>query len=122
VRRALVAVLAYAVVAPGAAWSGAGWYLLRPPLAAEQDGRYLPNERAPLRTWDQVAAFDTADACQTGLSQTVARSLKEVETAARPLPATADALQRTAQNRTLGTHIANVLTLRCIASDDPRLK
>lgn len=120
-RRTLAAVLAYAVVAPGIAWSGAGWYLLRPPLA-DRDGKYLPDPQAPLRTWEHVAAFDTADACQARLSQMAAKSLKDIETAVRPLPATADADQRTAQKTIIGAHIGNVTALRCIASDDARLR
>jgi hypothetical protein len=74
-----------------------GWYLMQPPTHRGADGKSVFEDALPLTTWKQIAAYDTAKECQAQIEhmETLPAKMSEVEGAE---------------------------FMRCIASDDPRLK
>ena len=90
------------VLASPQAWAGQGWYLLYPQVGV--------SPQAPLKLWTQMQAYDTAKECEEGLvfhhnlSLDRLRSVKD-------------------KDRKTWERILDAMAyLRCIASDDPRLK
>jgi hypothetical protein len=78
-----------------------GWYLMTPPLASDR----LDVERdAPLSTWKQGGAFDTAKDCEANLSDGLKR------------------LDHANGEKQFPSFYHEFLYARCIAVDDPRLK
>jgi len=75
-----------------------GWNLLLPPL---NDGK--PDLSAPLSTWEQWHAFDTADLCEQN------RAFK------------ADQMRKYDNAKTKWSEMFGVYS-QCISTDDPRLK
>jgi hypothetical protein len=86
-----------------------GWYLIVPPT-----GRTLRAGLAvPLSQWITVAAFDRADNCESGKR--------------KGLPLVEERIKENAKKAGVSAHDSDVQLLaqrllRCVASDDPRLK
>ena len=74
-----------------------GWYALVPPLAGDR-----VNVSAPLGAWDQLRAFDTAEACETMMIGYAKQAAAQTDNQARLLA-------------------RQVERVRCIHSADPRL-
>ena len=102
-RRMILAAILVFLASP--AYAGQGWYLMAPPT--KMNARLEVDIDAPLRKWEQRAAFDSADACERNLDMWRARATSGYQQVASP------------QNRYL-MEFANFAL--CIASDDPRLK
>ena len=80
-----------------------GWYLMMPPVVPAGNGWLTWDADAPLSQWKTIGSFDTAIQCQADL-----RARRE---AARTRTGKAgNGLRKFAG------------TLRCVGSDDPRLK
>lgn len=79
--------------------TASGWYALIPPLMP--DGRV--DLAAPLARWEQLRAFDTADACE-----------KVAITYAQQLADQTDAIAR--------ARYRQVQYVRCVSAADPRLR
>jgi hypothetical protein len=92
-----------------AALALAGWYLIMPPT-----GRTLRvGLAAPLSQWRTVGTFNSADDCESGKR--------------KGLPLLEKRIKEKAGKAGVAAHDSDVqvlagLSLRCIASDDPRLK
>ena len=89
------------------AFAGQGWYLLVPGSEAEAD-RLRPD----LRRWVQFGAYDAASDCQRGLE----RRSKEAEERRESPEASPFGKQAASEV------YMRLISARCIASDDPRLK
>ena len=87
-----------------------GWYLIIPPLKSE----WTLNPDAPLSEWDITGnALDTAAACEKARAQVLTLA-KNIESGA-PEFAVKDNNQRQ-------VYVTAFRMVRCIATDDPRLK
>ncbi len=84
-----------------------GWYLIVPPA-----GRTLRAGLAlPLSQWRTVASFDNAVKCESGKRKGLPLVEQRIKDQAGKAGVSASDVQALAQ-----------LALRCVASDDPRLK
>lgn len=79
----------------------AGWYLMLPPLAADRPD---VDQDAPLSTWKQGSAFDTAKDCEANLADALKR------------------LNHVHGDMQVPSFYHEYEYARCIAVDDPRLK
>ena len=107
----LLVLLLFAV--PIFAASGVGWYLMKPPQFRAND-RY--DFGAPLKYWDMESSHDSAAECQSSRQGLIdkGRGL---------LLAGADHnLMSSNEREDLERLLAMVESMRCIASNDPRLK
>ena len=57
-----------------------GWYALVPPLAGDR-----VNPLAPLGTWEQLRAFDSAEQCEKLMMEYARRSASQTDNMARTL-------------------------------------
>jgi len=97
-----------------------GWYLIDPPVKSESESEWTANPDAPLSEWkiEQYEAFyserfDTAAACEKERATKLARA-NEMELHAE---------KQDAKNGKFWQQYAAWLKMvRCIASNDPRLK
>ncbi len=78
-----------------------GWYLMYPPM----DRKGMPSKDAPLQEWGLLNSFGTKDACESSLS-------RMKEQAKLPQP----------ENSLVVVPDQVAMLVKCIASDDPRLK
>jgi hypothetical protein len=78
-----------------------GWYLMLPPLATS--GLDV-DQNAPLSTWRQGGAFDTARACEVNRGDGIKR------------------LDKANGEKQFPSFYHSFLYARCVAVDDPRLK
>ncbi len=76
-----------------AAFALVGWYLMQPPAHRGTDGKSVFEDARPLTMWRQIGAYDTAKECEAQIDHMV----------------------------TLPTDVGAEF-VRCVASDDPRLK
>ena len=114
--RTLTAVVLFSSLLAQSAEAGPGWYLLAPPMVTRDgDSRDFDIE-APLHTWSQVGAFDTAKECADDQEKTIQKVLR--------LPSTAQLLARPrpqSTGTTGGAILAGMLVSVCVRADDPRL-
>ncbi len=118
-RRAAVTLLV--TLAPYGADAGSGWYLLGPPIVRGDDG-WRPSADAPLRSWTQLGAFDTAAECEAEHSRVydrAGRELNEAQAETKRIPAGPD---RDFFEIARLMKIVTPLDSLCIVSDDPRLR
>jgi hypothetical protein len=96
-----------------------GWYLLAPALNV--DGKV--DVEMPFRKWTQLATFDTAPACQKALF-TFQDAREQKPTTDTEWKEAKDAALRNGKQPPLDRKEMDKVfsELRCIASDDPRLK
>jgi hypothetical protein len=111
----VLSTMMYLLGVPSVAHAGSGWYLLSPPVSHVEGQNWAIYDNLPLRSWNQVGAFDTATGCE--------------EVRAKGLKATRDALDelfrkenRTADDQLWMIRLGADNLARCVASDDPRLK
>ena len=102
---------------PASASAGQGWYFIVPPLdqypTATESGRI--DSSAALPRWGQVGAFDTAQGCERE------RRAKEAEGWA----ALREVQQQDKSDMLVRLRIVTssaMVSGRCVASDDPRLR
>lgn len=103
-----------------ASWAQGGWYLLEPPAPkgarpplGPRGPAWLPDGKAPLGKWNQVGAFSSADACEQGKQQRLARLEKGL----------VDAQKRGDEPFSIMLAVMSAaLAGRCVASDDSRLQ
>ncbi len=101
--------------------AGAGWYLLAPPQAT-RDGQALVgvNTQAPLSQWQAVASFDQARECEETRARWIDLGYKTLERAPKDV---ASRVARWDEPEQLAwSQALTDITVRCIATDDPRLK
>lgn len=94
-----------------------GWYLMEPPVIPSSD-RY--DVQAPLSRWKITARFDTAAQCH-------ARRKQLIHKMAAPTLPSPEKLRKqgiTVQDWIAGqlSGIDEFISMRCVATDDPRLK
>jgi hypothetical protein len=110
-----------------AAWAGAGWYLLTPPVYGEGE-RLEVDRSAPLQHWDQVLAFASAAGCEAARIKILDAATKALEPGGEidKLRATMSGPGATDADRAIfALRIYKRFAERegrCIASDDPRLR
>lgn len=97
------------------AWAGQGWYLLKPFFKSNvPPGLNIPDLSVPLSQWDQEAVFDSVKECKNDrkrLTQLYSTKLKLAEK------------KNDADSKLFfNIQFSQILSARCIASDDPRLK
>jgi len=133
-RVSLVALAAALVLTHELAWAEKSWYLLVPPLSNyDEASKYLEGYKIltsePLSKWDHAASYDTAVECETDKStRTLVEGNRYEATTQehhRLISANADKnqlkFQRLIVERANAQHWA-LISSRCIASDDPRLR
>ena len=76
----------------------AAWYALLPPLVADR-----PDQTAPLGRWEQLRAFDSADACEKMTLAYGRQALEQTDNAAR-------------------ARMRQLKHVRCVHVADPRLR
>jgi hypothetical protein len=86
-----------------------GWYLMVAPRSQDHTA-FVPS--APLSQWDLIGSYDTAAQCMKVRSESIARVANKV----RAIGPNGKALDEA------GTRESSATTIKCIASDDPRLK
>jgi hypothetical protein len=98
-----------------------GWYLMMPPWFTDKK----PHTEAPMRRWNQTVAFGTkADCTRERLRrlESVSQTLAEVTVPKSHRAQSEVTPDVTEPDETAKALAWSVLALRCIASDDPRLK
>jgi hypothetical protein len=83
----------------------AGWLLLSPPPSPTRDDPWAMDDTAPLGRWAQGGAYDTARECERERSSMIKQSLSELR-----------------QNSHRVAHFKIGGAMRCISTDDPRLR
>lgn len=109
--------LGLVLLLPAGAAAGQGWYYIVPPLSqaptATETGRF--NANAAPSQWAQMGAFDTAQECERARRAKETEHLEILKTLHQE-----DKENISVKMRTLIS--ASILSGRCIASDDPRLR
>lgn len=79
-------------------WVVIAWYALIPPLSGGD-----VDARAPLARWEQVRAFDSAEACEKQMTAYARQMAEQTDNAAK-------------------AHYRQVRYVRCVSAVDPRLR
>jgi hypothetical protein len=94
-----------------------GWYLMVPPSIGPHPRGGEVLRGAPLREWEQEAAFDTAKECRDAQDRDLADMAEAATKAKHQVPPPTQQRLHEIDNMWIQTSLG-----RCVATDDPRLK
>lgn len=104
-RRGLLTSLVAGVLCLFSTTADAGWLLLSPPPSATRDDPLAMDDTAPFPRWVQGGAYDTARECERERISVINQGIADLK-----------------QNPQWSAHFKIGTAMRCISTDDPRLR
>lgn len=96
-----------------------GWYLMGPPILHPDENSKMLGLEAPLSLWETIDEFDSIKACKDERFRTEQNGFileKETDTERAKNPVTGMTPEQ------MHSRAIELTLVRCVASDDPRLK